>query len=103
MKQHTSTLFQKLQVNDRRQAVAWAIDKKAIVDALYAGNGVMATQFLPQSLWGWNPDIKQTCCDMDKSKALLKEAGKYSSLALKAVGGPEPTAAPGNRTYSRII
>jgi len=58
-----------------RQAIAWAIDKKAIVDALYAGNGVMATQFLPPSLWGWNPDIKQTCCDPEKAKALLKEAG----------------------------
>jgi peptide/nickel transport system substrate-binding protein len=58
-----------------RQAIAWAINKKAIVDALYAGNGVMATQFLPQSLWGWNPDIKQTCCDAEKAKALLKEAG----------------------------
>lgn len=58
-----------------RQAIAWAINKKAIVDALYAGNGVMATQFLPQSLWGWNPDIKQTCCDPEKAKALLKEAG----------------------------
>jgi peptide/nickel transport system substrate-binding protein len=58
-----------------RQAIAWAINKKAIVDALYAGNGVMATQFLPPSLWGWNPDIKQTCCDTEKAKALLKEAG----------------------------
>jgi peptide/nickel transport system substrate-binding protein len=58
-----------------RQAIAWAVNKKAIVDALYAGNGVMATQYLPQSLWGWNPDIKQTCCDAEKAKALLKDAG----------------------------
>jgi len=58
-----------------RQAIAWAINKKAIVDALYGGNGVMATQFLPQSLWGYNTDIKQTCCDAAKATALLKEAG----------------------------
>ncbi len=58
-----------------RQAIAYAINKKAIVDALYAGNGVQATQFLPQSLWGYNPDIKQTCCDAEKAKALLKDAG----------------------------
>lgn len=58
-----------------RQAIAYAINKKAIVDALYAGNGVQATQYLPQSLWGNNPDIKQTCCDADKAKALLKDAG----------------------------
>jgi peptide/nickel transport system substrate-binding protein len=62
----------KLQV---RQAIAWAIDKKAIVDSLYAGNGLVATQFLPPSLWGWNPDIKQTCCDAEKAKSLLKDAG----------------------------
>lgn len=58
-----------------RQAISWAINKKAIVDALYAGNGLQATQFLPQSLWGYNKDIKQTCCDADKAKALLKDAG----------------------------
>jgi len=58
-----------------RRAIAYAIDKKAIVDALYAGQGIVATQFLPPSMWGWNPDIKQTCCDPEKAKALLKEAG----------------------------
>jgi len=58
-----------------RQAIAYAINKKAIVDALYAGNGIVATQFLPPSMWGWNPDIKQTCCDPEKAKSLLKEAG----------------------------
>ncbi len=59
-----------------RQAIAYAINKKAIVDAFYAGNGVAATQFLPQSLWGYNPDIKQTCCDAEKAKQLLKDAGQ---------------------------
>jgi peptide/nickel transport system substrate-binding protein len=58
-----------------RQAISWAINKKAIVDALYAGNGIVATQFLPPSLWGHNADIKQTCCDPAKAMALLKEAG----------------------------
>ena len=65
-----------------RQAIAWAINKKAIVDTLYAGNGQMATQFLPQSLWGWNPDIKQTCCDAEKAKALLKDAGQDKGFTI---------------------
>lgn len=65
-----------------RQALAYAINKKAIVDAFYAGNGVAATQFLPQSLWGYNSDIKQTCCDPDKAKALLKDAGQDKGFTI---------------------
>jgi len=58
-----------------RMAIGYAIDKKAIVDNLYAGNGIVATQFLPPSLWGWNPDIQQVCCDQAKAKSLLATAG----------------------------
>lgn len=60
---------------DVRLAIAYAIDKKAIVDNLYAGMGMVATQFLPPSVWGWNPDIPQVCCDQAKAKELLKKAG----------------------------
>lgn len=65
-----------------RQAVAYAINKKAIVDALYAGKGIAATQFLPPSIFGWNADIKQTCCDAEKAKALLKEAGQEKGFTV---------------------
>jgi peptide/nickel transport system substrate-binding protein len=60
---------------DVRMAIAYAIDKKAIVDNLYAGNGIVATQFLPPSMWGWNPGIQQVCCDQAKAKDLLAKAG----------------------------
>jgi peptide/nickel transport system substrate-binding protein len=40
-----------------RMAIAHAIDKQAIVDALYAGDAVTASQFQPQALWGYNNDI----------------------------------------------
>jgi len=65
-----------------REAIAYAINKTALVNALYAGNGVAATQFLPPSMWGWNPDIKQRCCDAEKAKALLKEAGFEKGFTL---------------------
>ncbi len=58
-----------------RLAIAYAINKKAIVDNLYGGVGILATQFLPNSLWGWNPDIKDVSGDPEKAKSLLKEAG----------------------------
>ncbi|MEW6231539.1 MAG: ABC transporter substrate-binding protein [Chloroflexota bacterium] len=64
-------------LNDKnvRLAIAYAINKKAIVDALYAGQGMVATQFLPPSVWGWNPDIKDVSGDPAKAKELLKAAG----------------------------
>jgi len=64
-------------LNDKnvRLAIAYAINKKAIVDALYAGQGILATQFLPPSMWGWNPDIKDVSGDPAKAKELLKAAG----------------------------
>jgi len=46
-----------LQNKNARLAIAHAIDKQAIVDALYAGDAVTASQFQPQALWGYNNDI----------------------------------------------
>ena len=39
-----------------RQAFAQAINKKAIVDALYGGTGQVAKEFQPPALWGYNKD-----------------------------------------------
>lgn len=69
--------FDKLEV---RQAIAYAINKQAIVDTLFAGLGVSATQFVPpgMSVQGntvWNKDIPQVCCDAAKAKDLLTKAG----------------------------
>jgi ABC-type dipeptide transport system, periplasmic component len=69
--------FDKIEV---RQAIAYAINKQAIVDSLFAGLGVAATQFVPpgMSVQGntvWNKDIPQVCCDATKSKDLLTKAG----------------------------
>jgi peptide/nickel transport system substrate-binding protein len=46
-----------LQNINTRLAIAHAIDKQAIVDALYADDAVTASQFQPQALWGYNNDI----------------------------------------------
>ena len=58
-----------------RQALLYAIDRQAIVDALYGGTGEVASQFLPPSLWGHNPDLKPYPYDPNKAKQLLAEAG----------------------------
>jgi peptide/nickel transport system substrate-binding protein len=58
-----------------RQALAHAINKKAIVDALYGGTGLVATQFQPPPLWGYNKEIKDYEYSTAKAQDLLKQAG----------------------------
>src|SRR5574341_143641 len=58
-----------------RQAFAHAINKKAIVDALYGGTGLVATQFQPAPLWGYNKELKGYEYSPAKAQDLLKQAG----------------------------
>lgn len=56
-----------------RQAVAMAINRKAIVDGLYAGYGEVATQHMPPTMWG-RANVPPITFDPAKSKQLLAEA-----------------------------
>ena len=58
-----------------REAFAHAINKKGIVDALYGGTGLAATQFQPPPLWGYNKDLKDYDYNPQQARDLLKEAG----------------------------
>ena len=58
-----------------RQAVAAAINRSGIVEALYGGIGTVAAQLIPPSLLGWNPDVRGPAYDPDRAKRLLAEAG----------------------------
>ena len=58
-----------------REAFAHAINKKGIVDALYGGTGMVATQFQPPPLWGYNKDLIDYDYNPQKARDLLKEAG----------------------------
>ncbi|MFI5338542.1 MAG: ABC transporter substrate-binding protein [Candidatus Methylomirabilales bacterium] len=58
-----------------RLAFAHAINKKGIVDALYGGTGIVATQFQPPPLWGYNKDLKDYEYNPQRARDLLKEAG----------------------------
>ena len=58
-----------------RQAIAHAINKKGIVDALYGGTGMLATQFQPPPLWGYNKELKDYAYSPEQAKSLLKDAG----------------------------
>ncbi len=58
-----------------REAIAHAINKKAIVDALYGGTGLVATQFQPPPMWGYNKELKDYEYSTAKAQDLLKQAG----------------------------
>ena len=57
-----------------RQALAWAIDRDAIVQAALFGNATVNQNAIPETS-GWYSDYAPYTRDLDKAKALLEEAG----------------------------
>lgn len=58
-----------------RQALTYATPKDDIIDGVLFGLGKKATgPYMPASPW-YNPDVKKYDYDLDKAKALLREAG----------------------------
>ncbi len=58
-----------------RQALDMAINKDAIINAVYQGAGIKATNPMPPTQWGYNDTLKDASYDPEKAKTLLKEAG----------------------------
>ena len=58
-----------------RKAVNMAINKKAIVDAVYLSTGVPAKNPIPPSMWSYNDAVKDDPYDPAAAKKLLAEAG----------------------------
>lgn len=58
-----------------RQAVNYAIDKKAIIDAFYDGQAQVAKNPMPPVIAGYNDEVKGYDYNPAKAKQLLKEAG----------------------------
>ncbi|MEH7342682.1 ABC transporter substrate-binding protein [Bacillus sp. JJ1532] len=58
-----------------RQAINHAVDKQSIIDAFYGGKADAAVNPMPSSIEGYNDAIEPYPYDLEKAKALLKEAG----------------------------
>ncbi len=58
-----------------RQALTMAINKEAILDAVFQGAGVSAKNPIPPTIWSYNDAITDYDYDPDAAKALLAEAG----------------------------
>jgi dipeptide transport system substrate-binding protein len=64
-----------------RKAVNMAINKKAIVDAVYLGTGVPATNPIPPTMWSYNKAIKDDAFNPEEAKKLLAAAGLKDGFA----------------------
>ena len=63
-----------------RKALNMAMNKKAIIDAVYLSTGVPATNPIPPTMWSYNQSIKDDPYDPDAAKKLLAEAGYPNGL-----------------------
>lgn len=58
-----------------RQALQRGLDRQAILDAIYAGQGQLENGIFPHGLIGFNADLPEIPYDVEGAKALLEEAG----------------------------
>ncbi len=60
---------------DVRKAVQMAIDRQAILDAMYGGRGQLENGIFPHGLYGFNENLPEITYDPEAAKALLAQAG----------------------------
>src|SRR6202022_2708617 len=58
-----------------RQAIAYALNRQALVTAKYPAGSEVAKEFMPPSLFGYAPDVTQYNYDVSKAKQLIAEPG----------------------------
>jgi peptide/nickel transport system substrate-binding protein len=58
-----------------RQAVAYGLDRDAVVNNFYGGRGVVAKEMMPPEVEGYADDVTEYKYDPAKAKQLLQEAG----------------------------
>lgn len=59
-----------------RRAVAYGLDRNAVVKSFYAGRGVVAHEFQPPSVPGYSTSVPKYSYNPEKAKQLLQQAGQ---------------------------
>jgi dipeptide transport system substrate-binding protein len=65
-----------------RKALNMAVNKKAIIDAVYLSTGVVAINPIPPTMWSYNTSIKDDAYDPAAAKKLLAEAGYPNGIEI---------------------
>lgn len=65
-----------------RQALNMAVNKDAIIKAVFQGAAEPAKNFIPPSMWGYNDEIKDYPYDPAQAKELLKSAGLENGFTI---------------------
>ena len=58
-----------------RKALNMAVDKMAIIDAVFQGAAIPAKNPIPPTMWSYNNEVKDDPYDPDKAKQMLADAG----------------------------
>jgi peptide/nickel transport system substrate-binding protein len=66
-----------------REAIAYGLDRQAVVDNFYSGRAVVATQFMPPEVVGYADDVPTYTYDPEKAKQILTDAGYTLPVALE--------------------
>jgi dipeptide transport system substrate-binding protein len=80
----TQPPFDKVEV---RKALNMAINKQAIVDAVFQGAAKVAKNPIPPTMWSYNDSIKDDPYDPDAAKKMLEDAG-VKDLSMKVWAMP---------------
>ena len=57
-----------------RQAISYGIDKSRVVDNFYPAGSIVASQFMPPSIFGYTEEVEPFPYDPDMARSLLEEA-----------------------------
>ncbi|MEZ5824443.1 MAG: ABC transporter substrate-binding protein [Geminicoccaceae bacterium] len=82
-----------------RKALNMAINKQAIIDAVFQGQGKVAKNPIPPTMWSYNDAVEDDAYDPDGARAMLEEAG-VSGLSMKVWA--MPVARPYNPNARRM-
>ena len=72
-----------------RKALNMAVNKEAIIDAVFQGAGTIAKNPIPPTIWSYNENTVDDPYDPEAAKAMLAEAG-ISGLKTKRRARPRP-------------
>lgn len=65
-----------------RQAIAYAINRQAVVKSKYPAGAEVATQFMPPAVQGWADDVPKYEYNPDRARQLIRESG-VSNLTIE--------------------